>query len=167
MKKISSIFFGIIKAILKFIYSIFKKELSEEEWNKWYQFIGFCLVGVSNFLVTFIVFNVCVYCFKMDPLLANVPAFFLSVLNAFFWNNKYVFKENDETGNRNIWLTLVKTYLTYAFSGLVLTTALTYLEHNILGIAPILIPVINLVITTPINFIISKLWTYKGKKEAV
>ena len=75
--------------------------------------------------------------------------------------------ENDETGNRNIWLTLVKTYLTYAFSGLVLTTALTYLEHNILGIAPILIPVINLVITTPINFIISKLWTYKGKKEAV
>ena len=101
MKKISSIFFGINKAILKFIYSIFKKELSEEEWNKWYQFIGFCLVGVSNFLVTFIVFNVCVYCFKMDPLLANVPAFFLSVLNAFFWNNKYVFKENDETGNRN------------------------------------------------------------------
>ena len=87
----------------------------------------------------------------------------MPVLNSFYWNNKYVFQKGDE--ERNLWLTLAKTFLAYASTGLILANILLYIWVDILGISKYLGPVINLVITVPMNFVINKLWAFRIKRK--
>ena len=84
--------------------------------------------------------------------------------NELYWNNKYVFTKGDGE-HRSWWMALLKTYVSYAFSGLLLANVLLFLWNDVLGIPELLGPIINLVITTPINFVINKLWAFKTKKN--
>jgi putative flippase GtrA len=88
-------------------------------------------------------------------------AFIISVLNSFFWNNKYVFK-NEATSKRNILYSLLKTYLSYAFSGIIIGNALLFLLVDVLHISKYLAPFFGLVITIPLNFILNKKWAFKS-----
>lgn len=81
-------------------------------------------------------------------------------MNSFFWNNRYVFKKN-KGEKRNIWLTLIKTILAYAGTGLFLSNILLILFVEIIGISKYIAPLINLVITIPLNFLINKYWAFK------
>jgi Predicted membrane protein len=163
MKKLVRWIEGIIKAVLKSIYKLLGKELTEEQWSVWVQFVGFAMVGVSNFLVSYGVYALFL-CFQTNYHFANIMAFLISVLNAFFWNNRFVFKQDQDGEQRVWWKTLLKTYLSYAFSGLFLTEILLYAEITVLGLPKLLGPVINLVITTPINFFMNKFWAFRSKK---
>jgi hypothetical protein len=58
------------------------------------QFIKFGIVGLSNTAISYIIYFLLVY-FDLHYLIASIIAFFISVLNSFFWNNKYVFKKED------------------------------------------------------------------------
>lgn len=161
MKKLVNWIEGIFKVILTRIYKLLGKELTDEQWAVWLQFVGFAIVGVSNFLVSYGVYALFL-CFQTNYHFANIMAFLISVLNAFFWNNRFVFKQD---GTQRIWWkTLLKTYLSYAFSGLFLTEVLLYVEITVLGLPKLLGPVINLVITTPINFFMNKFWAFRSKK---
>lgn len=126
------------------------------------QFIKFGIVGLSNTLISYVVYLVGVW-LGIHYLLASVLGFVISVLNSFYWNNKYVFQQGDE--ERNLWLTLVKTFMAYAATGLVLANILLYIWVDVLGISEYLGPVINLVITVPLNFVINKLWAFRGKRK--
>ncbi len=126
------------------------------------QFIKFGIVGLSNTLISYVVYLVGVR-FGMHYLLASVLGFVISVLNSFYWNNKYVFQQGDE--ERNLWLTLVKTFMAYASTGLVLANILLYIWVDVLGISEYLGPIINLVITVPLNFVINKLWAFRGRQR--
>lgn len=147
-------------AILSFAYSLVGKELTKEQWETWAQFIGFAVVGVSNFLVNYVVYAVFLKVFHWNYHGANIIAFIVSVYNSFYWNNKYVFKV-EEGEKRTWWKVLLRTYASYAFSGLLLTEILLYIEISVLGLPELLGPVINLFITTPINFVINKFWAFK------
>ena len=96
---------------------------------------------------------------------ANIAAFVISVLNAFFWNDRYVFKQGNDGRERVWWKALLRTYLSYAFSALFLTEILLYVEINVLGLPKLLGPVINLVITTPINFVMNKFWAFNDNRK--
>lgn len=99
----------------------------------------------------------------MHYLLASVLGFVISVLNSFYWNNKYVFQKGSE--ERNLFLTLIKTFLAYASTGLILANILLYIWVDVLGISEYLGPIINLVITVPLNFVINKLWAFRTKRK--
>lgn len=152
----------IIKSLLQKIYKLFGKELGESQWRAWIQFISFSLVGVSNFLVSYMVYALFISVFRCTYHLSNIAAYIVSVLNAYFWNNRFVFQQRDE--KRVWWKVLLKTYLSYAFSGLFLTEILLFIEINILGIPKLLAPFINLAITTPVNFIMNKFWAFRNGK---
>ena len=53
------------------------------------QFIKFGIVGLSNTLIAYLVYAVCIY-IGLHYLLANVIAFAVSVLNAYYWSDRYV-----------------------------------------------------------------------------
>lgn len=53
MKKIIHGIELLIRKVLQWLYHIAGKELTEEQWMVWSQFIGFTIVGVSNFLVSY------------------------------------------------------------------------------------------------------------------
>lgn len=136
--------------------------------NSWMQsliqFIKFAIIGFSNTLISYLVYVIGVY-FGLHYLLASVMGFVISVLNSFYWNNKYVFRQ--EEGKRNLWYTLAKTFLSYGATGLVLANILLYLWVDILHISEYLGPIINLMITVPLNFVLNKFWAFRttGKDE--
>ncbi len=151
----------------------FGKKLDEEQEKSLLQFFKFALVGVSNTLVSYLLNIVTLMILErlgilqgIDIYVANCVAFFLSVLWSFFWNNRYVFKESEDKEKRVWWKTLIRTYLAYAFTGLVLSNVISYLCVKVLGINKYIAPIINLVISVPINYVLNKFWAY-GQKNTV
>jgi len=126
------------------------------------QFIKFGIVGLSNTAISYIIYSVLVY-MRLQYIIASVIAFIVSVLNSFFWNNKYVFKKEDDQ-KRNIIHTLIKTYISYAFTGLILQNILLFVFIDILHISKYLAPFLGLVITIPLNFILNKKWAFQPEK---
>lgn len=120
-----------------------------------YQFIKFGFVGVSNAIVLLIVYYVLLYLY-VHYIIAYTIGFILSVLNAYFWNNQYVFKQARST----FWYKLFKCYVSY-FTTFFISTILLYFWVDILGLSEKIAPVINICITTPINFVMNKLWAFK------
>ena len=163
MKRLTSWIEEIFKKIIQGVYKLLGRELTEEQWLVWLQFTGFAIVGVSNFLVSYGTYALFL-CFQTNYHVANIMAFVISVLNAYIWNSRFVFKQDKDGEQRVWWKTLLKTYLSYAFSGLFLTELLLYVEITVFGLPKLLGPVINLVITTPINFLMNKFWAFRNKK---
>jgi len=128
------------------------------------QFVKFGLVGVTNTVLSYTI-NVLVlkllqpYDLPWDYVAGNLVAFVLSVLWSFYWNNKYVFTQQGGQ-KRKIGPALLKTYISYGFTGIILTNLLSYLWINKLGISKFVAPLINLVISIPLNFIINKFWAF-------
>lgn len=148
------------------------------------QFIKFSLVGVSNTLISEGLYVLIVFC-GGHYLLASLIGFLVSVLNAYYWNNRYVFKEKKDSGVQRVWWkTLLKTYVAY-FGGFVLNSLLLILWIDILkigrlfgGLADFCLALgieqldaqtlgeifaagINLIVTVPLNYLINKYWTFK------
>lgn len=129
------------------------------------QFIRFGIVGFSNVAVSYVI-NVIVllllnkYSLSYDFVIGNVVAFILSVLWSFYWNNKFVFK-NENNSLKNILIKLLKTYVVYSFSCLILNNVLSFIWIDMLKISKYIAPLINLVVTIPINFILNKIWAFK------
>lgn len=98
---------------------------------------------------------------QTDYLVAQVIAFILSVLWSFYWNNRFVFKQ-EENEERNLLHALVKTYISYAFTGLFLNSVLSLLWVEVFAIPKIVAPIINLIVSVPINFLMNKFWAFKG-----
>lgn len=134
------------------------------------QFIKFGIVGVSNTLVNYVIYACSLLLMKnaglfpkVNYLIAQGIAFFLSVLWSYFWNSRFVFKEEEGT-TRNGFVTLVKTYISYSFTGLFLNSILLILWISMLHISDMIAPLINLIVTIPLNFIINKFWAFKTKR---
>jgi len=151
--------------------------------NLW-QFIKFGIVGVSNTLISEGIYCVLVF-FKVPYLLAYFIGFSLSVLNAYYWSNKYVFKADPEQGRRVWWKVLLKTYAAYFWGFLVSSVLLVlwidviHLPRYLGGLAgvfaehgfpqfdadflgEVLAAGINLLITVPMNYFVNKYWAYRN-----
>lgn len=131
------------------------------------QFIKFGIVGLSNTIISYVIYAGGLMLFKKfdilpeyNYLLAQIIAFLLSVLWSFYWNNKKVFVP-EEGKERSLWKALLKTYISYSFTGLFLNSILLILWVDILGISEFVAPVFNLLISVPLNFIINKFWAFK------
>jgi len=118
------------------------------------QFIKFGIVGLSNTFVGLGLYYLLLW-LGANYLICNAVSWVISVFNAFYWNNRYVFK------NENTWLkALIRTYLSYGFSFLI-STGLLYIFVECLGISKILAPLLCLLVTIPLNFVLNKFWTFK------
>lgn len=160
--------------MLNLILKPFHKELTDSQAESFLQFCKFAIVGVSNTLlsmcINFTVLFICnsngwLQAHNIKIFVANCTAFFLSVLWSFFWNNRYVFKENE--GEKRVWWkTLIKTYIAYAVTGLGINNVLSWINVSILGMNEYISVMINLLIAVPINFFMNKFWAYGKKKTS-
>ena len=126
------------------------------------QFIKFGIVGLSNTVISYVIYVLLVY-INFHYIFANIFAFIISVLNSFFWNNKYVFKS--ENNKRNIFHSLIKTYISYAFSGIIIGNLLLFIFIDILHISKYIAPFFGLFISVPLNFLLNKQWVFKSEKQ--
>lgn len=137
----------------------------EKNWTGFMQFVKFGVIGLSNTLLSYIL-NVIVllilapFSVFWDFFAGNIVGFVLSVLWSFYWNNRFVFTVK-EGEHRSVWKALLKTYLSYGFTGIILNNVLSWVWITQLGISKFIAPVINLLFSVPINFIMNKLWAFK------
>lgn len=152
-----------LQEILKFLHI----HLSDKMIDALLQFIKFGIVGLPNTLISYVI-NVIILVI-MSPLniawdfiAGNMVAFLLSVLWSFYWNNRFVFTAK-EGEKRSIWGALLKAYISYGFTGIILNNLLSWLWITKMGISKFIAPLINLIISVPLNFVINKFWTFKTK----
>ena len=146
-----------------FIRKVFRISLSDAQWEAFLQFIKFGIVGVSNTLIHYFTYLICIFA-GCHYLIASVIGFLVSVMNAFYWNNKYVFVK-EENATRSLWQAFLKTFLSYAGTGLVLENVLLVIWVRFLHVPEAIAPLVTLLITIPINFILNKFWAFKDRKK--
>jgi len=150
------------------------------------QLVKFAAVGILNSVI-----SEGTYMGLMYIGVHYIPAYFigfsLSVLNAYYWNNKYVFKASDNCEKRVWWKVLGKTYLAYS-TGLTINLLMLFMWMDIIvisryfnGLSVILIEngftratprflagvfasLIDMMLTVPLNFAINKLWAFRQKE---
>lgn len=168
MKKVWNIIDHMINQIMTFLFTRFlHREYTKIQHTSFMQFIKFGIVGLSNTIISYVLYAVVLLLLqkkmlfpKIDYLLAQIVAFVLSVLWSFYWNNRMVFVV-EEGRKRSLWKSLIKTYISYSFTGLFLNSILLILWVNVLGISEFIAPIINLIVSVPLNFIINKFWAFK------
>lgn len=122
------------------------------------QFVKFVFVGVVNAVIMLAVYYLFVWINSEWYLLGNVAGWIASVANAYLLNQKLTFKDKAQTQHDAV-LRLVKSYLSYGMT-FCLSTALLWLEVNVLSWSVLICPVLNILITTPLNFLLNKFWTF-------
>lgn len=160
----------VVYTVLALLFRIIGKDLTDGIFNSFMQFVKFGIVGLSNTVISYVLYVAGLLVFrKLDILpdngylVAQAVAFVLSVLWSFYWNNKLVFalQEGDD---RSILKALVKTFISYSFTGLFLSSILLVVWVKVLHISEFIAPIINLLVTVPLNFVINKFWAF-GKQS--
>lgn len=134
---------------------MFNIDLKNKKIQSFLQFVQFCLVGGSNVIIMLITYYTCIY-FGTSVYVANTLGFITSVGNAYIWNVLWVFKKYKDDKR----VALIKFFVVYIFTYL-LSMLMLYITVDILGISKLIVPFINIAVTTPINFLLSKFWTFK------
>lgn len=137
-------------------------KISNSNWEKLFQFVKFGFVGLSNTLISYTVY-VFLIMLGSHYIVANILGFLVSVINAFYWNNKYVFKVEDGR-KRALWSSFCKTFISYAGTGVVINNLLLLVWVDLLGVHEFVGPIVNLFITIPLNFVLNKYWAF-GKRK--
>jgi len=136
-----------------------KKLLEHPLFARLWQFIKFGIVGVSNTLISLAVYEVCIH-LGLHYLLANAIGLVISVINAYYWNNRCVFGDGQKKTFAQHLLTYLKSLTAYGGT-FVLDSLLLALWVEVIKIPAELAPILNLLITIPLNFLINKYWTFR------
>lgn len=157
-----------LKQLIKRFFKVFHAEITDKTAESLLQFIKFGIIGVTNTVISYVLNVLVLLALKplnlsWDFIAGNMVAFILSVLWSFYWNNRFVFTVK-EGQHRTIWRALLKTYVAYGFTGIILNNILSWLWINILDISKFIAPLINLIISVPVNFVINKMWAFKSEK---
>lgn len=137
------------KAIVDYIKKFF---------NKYKQFIMFATVGIMNTVVTFIAYTLLLK-LNLTYSLANFLGDIGGGVNSYFWNRFWVFKGSKAKTIESVPKFIITFALYLTLSWLLMTLCVDYLK-----IGEILAKVIVLPITTIVNYLMNKLWTFKNKK---
>ncbi len=121
------------------------------------QFTQFGLVGVSNVLVTYGIYYVLVLV-GINYLFANTVGYIIGILNSYYWNNKYVFQNKIQNNVSK----LVKVFASYFITYIINIVVLDMLVERV-RISRFAAPVIIIIITIPINFLLNKFWAFKER----
>lgn len=129
------------------------------------EFVKFGIVGVSNTAISYILNVIVLKLFQpwhvpWDFVVGNLIAFVLSVAWSFYWNSRFVFK-TEKSSVKRILQMLLRTYVAYGFTGIILNNLLSWFWIEIMCISKYIAPLINLIISVPLNFIINKCWAFK------
>lgn len=157
-----------LQRFIRRVLRVWHIEISDNKMSTLLQFVKFGIVGISNTLISYVLYVLVLLAMRpfrvsWDYVIGNIVAFVLSVLWSFYWNNRVVFVSKDRRG-RQLCSALLKAYLSYGFTGILLNNFLSWLWVSVIGISKYIAPLINLIISVPLNFLINKFWTFKSQE---
>ena len=134
-------------------------EDTESFWKLFWQIVKFGLVGVSNTVVSMVVYYIFLWIDEDLYMVGSIMGTIVSILNAFIWNDLFVFTGNPKDF-KSVMTRLGKTYVSYGGTSL-LSMAMLWIEVNFFGVDRTIAPIVNLLVTIPLNYLINKFWTFK------
>lgn len=138
--------------------------LMENSWaRRLWQFVKFGIVGLSNTLISIGVYQLCVHVLGWNYLAANACGLAISVVNAYYWNNRVVFGQGEQKTMGQHVLGYLKSLTAYGGTFL-LDSALLIFWVEVVHTGETLAPFLNLCVTIPLNFLVNKYWTFRKKK---
>jgi len=127
-------------------------------WQTAAQMARFGVVGVLNNVISLAVYYLVIH-FRPDwYLFGNALGFFVSTLNAYLCNSRFVFRDRGGRSGKQ----LLKTYGAYTLS-LGVSTLLLYLLVDILHVSSKLAPLCALMVTVPMNYLMNRFWVYRDR----
>ena len=121
------------------------------------QFVKFCIVGVSNVVLDFVVYIILTRFFNIYYLLANAGSFLVAVTWSFFLNKNWTFRARLGENVREKYIKFFAANVV----GIIIQTLLFYMfvekihMHDLLGKAA------SIVLVVFWNFTFSKYWVFK------
>lgn len=174
MKMLSAIwsyFDKIARKIMDFLFKLIGKEITDSQWTAIMQFVKFGLVGAMNtvvdyvtYLITLLIFTKLGWFGNKAYMVSTILGFIVSFFNMFYWNNKYVFKKKEDE-QRSPLMSLIKLFLSYSVTGIIIKPVCMFLLVDIISFPKAIAPIPIMLFTIPLNFILSKLWAFRGKKK--
>ena len=171
MEKLLRRIWHLVVRLMEWVFRLLHIRLSEGQWEALKQFVKFGMIGVTNTAVSYCIYLAVLLFLQSrnlfpdtDYLIGNVLSFLLSVLWSFYWNRRFVFRP--EEGRTLSWpQALLKTYISYAFTGLVLNNILSVVLVGVFGVSKLIAPILNLLISVPVNFLLNKFWAFRTKES--
>ena len=108
----------------------------------------------------------------MAPANRERTGIFFSIINAYYWNSRFVFRSEARRTFPEHLNAFLKSLLSYGLTSYAVGAALlefwVWCLPRLFGIsvsaAEGIGPVINLCVTIPLNFILNKYWAFRGSK---
>lgn len=137
------------------------------------QLIKYGLVGISNTIVTFLVFVLLNSLFNVNFYVSNIVGYIAGVLNSFLWNKKWVFKTKNTKVQREMLLFFVGFGFCY-----IVQLGLLWLLMNFTGLRHLQIAAISdfelgetviaglgMVVYTLLNYVYNRFITFREKNN--
>jgi len=118
----------------------------------------FGLVGISNTIISLICFNLLIH-FNVPYLYANVTGYSLGMINSYYWNYRFVFKQEE------LQLGQVVKFILGNVIVLLCSSCLLYVFVEILTLNAQIAYIISLVVTMLFNFLLSKFIVFNDVRE--
>ena len=126
--------------------------------EKYRQFLLYCIVGAANTLITWGVFYLLNKLLHWDEVPSSILAYGAGIVNGFIWSTRAVFKTRGTVTN------LTKFVLVNVLM-IGLNALLVWLFHEQLGVESFLSQVLATPFTFVGNFTLNKLWTFSSKDK--
>lgn len=124
------------------------------------QFVKFGLVGVSNTLITLLVYTLLLNVLGVWYVAASALGFAVGAINGFLWNRAWTFK-----GHVGDSLTPVRWFVVQG-CGLLVNSALIYLFVDGAGMGKLVGQGVTIVIVTVLTFLANRSWTFRAQAPA-
>jgi putative flippase GtrA len=123
------------------------------------QFVKFGVVGVSNTLLTFLVYTLLLKVFGVWYLAANAIGFAAGAVNGFLLNRRWTFRGH--VGDARTPL----RWMVVQGCGLGLSEALLFFWVDTVGVDQLLAQVFAIAVVTVLTFLANRAWTFRGHPE--
>lgn len=122
-------------------------------WIKYLPFIKFCLVGVTNVVISYTAYFILLK-LGLYYLLAITIASVVGILNGYIWSSKFVFKKNRSISN------MMKFFIVY-ISVLFINLGIMYICVDTYNVHKLIAPIFAIGVGTTYNYLLNKVWTFK------
>lgn len=129
-------------------------------YKKYEEIINYLIFGVLSTLVSIVSYTIFTRLFNINYNISNILSWILAVTFAFITNKNYVFKSK----NTNYLKDLIK-FFTSRVSTLIIEIIVMYLLVDILDLNDLFSKIITQFIVIVLNYILSKLFVFKTKKD--
>lgn len=139
--------------------ALFHIKLSNKLWNTVEQFIKFACVGCFNTLILLTVYYTVVFLLGESVyLLGQTLGYVAGIVSSYFWNSRFVFHA-ESAKPQDAFIRMCICYgITY-----VIQIGILYTGVELLYISELVVPIIAILVTTPVNFVLNKCFAFGNR----